>query len=131
MKHTNTKIKLALILVFAFVSTHIISKTVFLANSPRINKQFLSALINNSRTFFANLGKNTSLSDNQKNALQQIEKLPSTALNQVSSGVYAKEDKKNNVIYIRITKDAEWEERIIVMDGKEIKVRFPKGSFSK
>lgn len=136
MNHINIKIKLFIILIVAFIGTQVISKTIFLSNSPRLNPAFFIALrnapftlIDTTRNFLASLDQKQSVSNSQKTAFQKLEQLPVTALNKVGTGVYAQGDTANKVIYIKITKDAEWEEKTIIYNDKQIKVRFPKGTF--
>ncbi len=64
----------------------------------------------------------------QKNTIDfaKIEQLPVSALKPIGKGIYAKEE-NGDVVYIRVTKDVEFEEREINYEGKKIKVRFPKG----
>lgn len=137
MKNINIKIKVVIILIFSFIVTKAISNNIFLANSPRLNQQFLLSLknlpltlVSSTRNFIASLNqKQTSITDTQKTTLQRFKQLPTTGLNQLSKGVYAEIDSQEKIVYIRVTGDAEWEERIVNYEGKRIKVRFPKGTF--
>lgn len=130
-------LKLLLIMLGAFVFSSVLSKTIFLASTPRINKVFIAKVINlpgtlmkNTNTFIANLGK-PSLTVTQKSKLQEFERLPLTALKPVASGVYAKDDLQNNIVYIKMTSDMQFDEQVMTINGKQVKVRFPKGTFTK
>lgn len=121
------------VLIFAFVIANMMSTTVFMAKTPRINKFFLAGLANLPNKLIANLASVNNGSKKidrvqQNQAVDQMKQLPASALNSVAPGVYAKDDENNNIIYIRITKDAQWEERTVNVDGREMKLRFPKGT---
>lgn len=130
------RIKLLAIIGGAFILSSIVSKTVFLAGTPRINTLFFAQLrdtprqvVVNTQNFIAALQGNPANSETR--TLQQFMQLPSTALNQIGTGVYAKEDNINNIIYIRVSPDAQFKEQTITMNGKTVTIRVPKGTFSK
>jgi hypothetical protein len=108
------KLKIIIIMLFALVIVKTSSGTIFIANSPRINKAFIASLITPQKETIT---------------VKEYRQLPDSALNRITAGVYAKEDKANNVIYIRVTDDVEYDERIIEVNGQQTRVRFPKGTF--
>lgn len=121
-------------LFFSLIISGFLTNNVFIANSPTINKSFLtnlkylpSDLFNNTQRFLASIFN--PIDPQTKKKLDEFNKLPVSALNTIGKGVYAKEDRENNIVYIKVTKDAEWEEKEINFQGKIVKVRFPKGSF--
>ncbi len=130
------KIKIISALVFSLVISSVLTQTIFFANTPMINKSFLAKIINfpstvleSSRNFIASLINRSNISQNQATAIQQFKQLPVTALKSVTKGIYAQEDKANNIIYVRVTKDVEYESRVFNVNGKQVTVHFPKGSF--
>lgn len=129
--------KIVLALFFGAVFASLISRSIFLAGSPRINKMFF-------QQFFAkkdlpqptSLVQSTPLREPTKSFpssrldLTTIKQLPNTALRSVAKGIYAQEE-NDNIVYIRVTEDAEFEEKeVSYNNGKEvikIKVKFPIG----
>ncbi len=116
------KIKTISVLVFSLLLTYVLSKTVFLASTPRINKTFFANLKNLPNNLIA------SLSQKSNNAAKKFESLPVSALKPITKGIYAGEDDTGKVVYIRVTNDVEYEEKVINYEGRKIKVRFPKGT---
>ncbi len=118
----RTKLKIILVLIISFGITIVLTKNLFLANSPKLNNKFLSNLKNipgRLIAFLANIGKSSN----------KYGKLPLSALKPIASGVYAAEDNKGQIVYMRVTENIEYEERTIGYNGKQFKVLFPKGSF--
>jgi hypothetical protein len=137
-------------IIISFILTTILTKTVFYAGTPRINRVFITSIINlplklfqSTNNFIASLktnntanqvnnqplNKNTATNNtNQKSLVQSIELIPLSAMTQVSNGVYAKEDKTNNIYYFKFTKNAEWEEKEYIVNGKKVIIDFPKGT---
>jgi len=125
------QIKTLLSLVAAFILASSLSHMVFVANTPRINKTFIAKLkdfpsqaLRQLKRYYAS--RQMPSIPEKKTDFAAIEKLPDTALKSVAKGVYAHEE-DGDIVYIRITKDVEYEEREINYEGKKIKVRFPKG----
>lgn len=142
MKTNNSfYLKIFLSLAIAFVLANVSSNTVFFGQTPRFNEGFIAKLINlpadilnSTKNFIVSIGQNTSQNQDMKQSevLLQYSQLPDNLLKQVASGVYAKEDQINNVLYMRVSKDAQYEpKKIIDENGQEITVLFPKGSFTK
>lgn len=130
---TKNFIKILLSLFFAFIIVNNVGKRLFLNNTPKINQSYLLevrnslfAFLDDSQRFLASL-LNPRYAVLQ-NKIKKYNSLPTSAMQSVGTGVYAKEDELNNITYIRITKDSEWEERTIIMDGKQVTIRIPKGS---
>lgn len=124
--------KIIVSMILAFVISRLSSQTIFIANTPRINRNFIAKVIN----FPGNIIQNYLSNQTQKNVSQTassmtntLERLPVSAMKQISQGTYAYENAQDNVVYIRITDKANYEERIITVNGKPIKLRFPKGTF--
>ena len=130
-------VKIILSMVIALVIAQLSTRTIFMANTPRINKIFIAKLIKlpqsvlkSTQEFIAkNSNKNTVPSTASLNNNLPQNNIPVSAMKEVSKGIYAKEDTENNVFYIHITKDMEFEEKILNYNGKQIKLRFPKGTF--
>ncbi len=99
-------IKIVIIISASFILVFLFSKSIFLANTPRINPQFVASIRN--------------LPVNIASAINQI------GFSKISQGVYAKEDKKTNVIYMRVTGDVEFEEKQLTVNGQTVILRFPK-----
>lgn len=110
--HTITQIKLISVMLVAIMFTQFVSKIFFIGGTPRINFQFLAKLF-------------PKKIENQKK-MEEYTNLPVIALSNLSKGIYAKEDKQNNIMYIRVTKDAPWQEKIINANGKKILIRLIK-----
>lgn len=96
----------------------ILSKFLFIFPTPRINPMFIVDIRNYLAHLF--LPKNIPAST-------FYSQLPINELSTIAPGVYAKKDEKNNTIYIRFTKDAVWEDKVIVSEGKTFTIRYPKG----
>lgn len=123
-KHKNTSTKIILALIVSFILTKLAVANIFLANTPVINKASIADKVNSTKYFFASLFTKSSNQD-----FASIEKLPTSALKSLATGVYAKEDAQGDVVYIRVTKDMQWEEKVITYNGKQITIRVPKGTF--
>jgi hypothetical protein len=144
MKH-NDIIKIFFSIILALIITQVSSRTIFMSNTPRINKSFIAKIIqlpgnilNNTKQFIAsisfkqpnNINSNTSINQSiPVVTAKKINNLPLTAMQQLSKGVYAYRDTSDNILYIKVTKDMEYEERVLNYNGKQIKLRFPKGTF--
>lgn len=124
MLKQRTKLKIILTLFIAFLLTDILSKNIFLADTPKINKAFLANLKNSPGNFVAFL---TNSRTNQNADFKKFENSPISALKPVAKGIYAGENSNGRIVYIRVAKDIEFEEREINYEGRKIKVRFPKG----
>ena len=120
----GTKFILALILSFILVKTQ--TKKVFFGETPRINPNFIASIKNIPYSI-----QNIQLAKKAKidPELEKIEKLPLSEFNKIADGVYAKEDRENNTVYIRVEENIEFEDKIINYNGKQITVKFPKGTF--
>lgn len=120
----GTKFILALALSFILVKTQ--TKKVFFGETPRINPSFIASLKTIPHSIQnIQLAKKTKIDPE----LEKIEKLPLNEFNKLADGVYAREEKDNNTVYIRIEKEIEFEDRVINYNGKQITVKFPKGTF--
>jgi len=103
--------KIILSLILALIIASIASKTVFIANTPKINKELIARLVNtrpkNVSTTFSSSTKGSS--------------------NKIAPGVYAKEE--GNVTVFEFKEDEiEWVEYVFTLkDGRTIKVEVPKG----
>ena len=125
-------IKIFLALVIAFTAIYGLSKSVFLANSPRINPQFLTQ----SSLFLKNLtAKKSGIiynSSKSKPFVQAKDQLSTSvkealdaSLKETSKGVYAGE--KNNIkIYKFKQSEIEWIEYTFTVNGKQVKIKVPK-----
>lgn len=128
----NIHLKIGLALFIGLVLTNFLSRSVFIANSPAINKAFISGLQMLPQNLFNSSTKQQAQPVAKKTVPSEtptsfsFENLPVSALKFLGKGIYAKE-KNNNVVYIRVTKDVEFEEKDITYNGKVIKVMFPKG----
>lgn len=88
----NLELKIAGIMVVALVISSLLSNTVFLANTPRINKPFLAKVIalpgvmlNNTTQFVASLFKPSTQQIAQTNSSSSINLQPSIINNQPST----------------------------------------------
>jgi hypothetical protein len=63
---------------------------------------------------------------NQKKTYAYLGKTPTFFMKQISKGIYAKEDKELGTIYIKISKDIQWEEKIINVNGQKILLKVSK-----
>lgn len=131
-------------MVVAFFLASISSSQIFITGTPRINPLFIAKLQNlpsafteKTTKFIAllrvtptpmNVATNNSsaISAQDQKMIQNLDKLPVASLNLIATGIYAKEDKNSSTIYVRVTKDAQWEEKVIEIDGKKITLQFPK-----
>jgi len=131
----GSKIKIILLVLISFILVRVASSTIFIANTPKINTFALARLknmpilfLNDTKNLFASIFKKTAETTNSslKNNLKKMDQLPLNAYKIVTKGVYAKEDKETGIIDLRITKDLEFEERKMKINGKEVTIRFPK-----
>jgi hypothetical protein len=162
----SLEFKLAGIMVVALVISSVLSNTVFLANTPRINKPFLAkvvafpgSIIKNTSNYIASLqspisnlqipnnDQNSNIQKNNKtmelsnnsasrsvNQSQRVSTITPTPifpaiLRQLSQGVFAEEDTKNKVIYIKVTSNDPWEERQLIVNGQTVTIRAPIGTW--
>lgn len=123
-------------LVIAFIAAGLLSNSVFLANTPRLNPLFLVKIkdITNPNTLLSLLlNKNQYQPDTMQIAglnLPQVKNVPNVVFKPISRNVYAGFDSKSNTQYITIKKGAKMEIRaykIRMSDGteKEIKLLVP------
>lgn len=124
-KHKGFAIKIIGTLVVAFVFSRALSNSVFYASTPRINQEAIVRSFNSSKMFIASIF-------NRQNSAQvniaALQKLPDNALKSIAIGVYAKENDQGNPIYIRVTKDVQWQDQTITYNGQPVTVSFPKDS---
>jgi hypothetical protein len=113
------KLVLILFIVGFVVKTQ--SNKIFFANTPRINPSFIAFVKN-----LPNSLRSVPQIANKKEPNLNTFNLPLSEFNKIAQGVYAKEDKENNIVYIRVEKDVVYEERIVNYQGHQITVRFPK-----
>lgn len=106
--NNKIKLKIFLALFLSFLASNILVKTVFIANSPIIDKDFVASL------FIKRSNNNVILLS------KELDFIP------LAKGVYAKEDTSTNTVYIHVTKDVEFEERNVKIDGEALTVRFAK-----
>jgi uncharacterized protein YycO len=99
-------VKIVFSLVVSLIITIILSKTLFSFNTPRFNISYLVRLF-------------------PKNNYGKLATIPLSSMTQISKGIYAKEDKELKTVYIRVTKDAQWQEKIIESNGHKILLRYP------
>jgi hypothetical protein len=154
----SLEFKLAGIMAVALVISSVLSNTVFLANTPRINKPFLAKVIGLPGTIIKNTGEFMALllkPASQQNLanlnpqpttvysppsivnrqptiiVRQPSSSPSLALilRQLSQGVFAEEDTKNKIIYIKVTSNDPWQEKQMVVNGQTVTIRAPIGTW--
>ena len=123
---TKLFLKILLSMLVAFTVVTFTSGKIFLADSPMINPNFISSLktlpsnlLNSPQRFFAN--------KNQTQQLNQYQSLQTNVMKSLAPGVYAKEDDQGNPVYVRVTNDLQWEERVLNENGIQVTVRYPKG----
>lgn len=133
---TTVQVKIIGILAVAFILASALSQTVFLANTPRINRPFFAGLVNlpgtikdNGTNFIASLFTNQLSPSEQQKIINTFNSLPATTSKQLAPGVYAKTDSKDNVVYIKVSPGTQYDEKTINYNGQQIQVRFPKGTF--
>lgn len=113
------KLMIAIVLVLSFIITKVMSQTVFIADTPQLNKNLPSML--------ASLFQKTPQLTPQQNVIvNRMKSLPVAALQPVAQGIYAKEDSQSNIIYVRITQNTNLQgEQTITVNGKTIKIYVP------
>lgn len=118
-------------IILAVIVTKLITNNVFIADTPQIKPNLdkviainLDSLINDNIIARAIKGKPAIAEKVEKHnqLLQQFSNIP---FQQVSKGVYAKNDDKTVVIEYRFG-EADWLEYTFTINGKEIKIRVPK-----
>lgn len=120
-------IKILVVMALAFFIADLSSKTVFLAKTPKINPNFIARLNN----IFPKKNKEETIA--LPVMVKRREELPSAIteslnmpLKPVSKGVYAGE--KNNINVYEFRQDEiDWVEYTFVINGKEMKIKVPKG----
>lgn len=134
----KNKIIILISLFSAFISLKVLNNTVFIANTPYINQQFIASAINLPQkiklvpgTMLAYL-KNPFNSTNREKEIitNELANIPSQQLNlvfsPVSKGVSAAEDSQGHK-YVKIEKGVEVEVRKITLsNGKTITIVIPK-----
>lgn len=115
------------ILISAFFIANFSSKNIFIANTPKINKQFIAQLgqifQNRSRQNKEHLAVNPNPAPISANTTNTLSK---AILKKISSGVYAGEYNKTKV-FVYKENEIEWIEYTFNVNGKAIKIRVPKG----
>ncbi len=89
----------------------------FIPTNPRSAFLFLAKLKNNFLAFVS-----------QKTTSESLAKTHLFFMRQIGKGVYAKEDKKLKIIYVRVTKDAELVEKTIEVNGRKILLQYINGA---
>jgi hypothetical protein len=153
MKILNNKyLKIFLLLGVAYIISYFSIKNIFLAESPRVNPFFVQNLIadasnfwNKSTSFFAfknTVPANNNFSNNYptqawaasspiiatnlNNAPKDVISALSAPLNKISQGVYAGEKNDYKVFEVK-TGELEYLEYTFNVNGKEVKIKVPKG----
>lgn len=132
MRH-NEMLKIICSMVFALVITLISSRSIFMANTPRINKSFIvkvialpGVIIHNTGQFIASINFNKKI---PTSTVKKLQELPVSAMKKVSRETYAYYDTNNKIIYFRTTDYSNYEERTVTVNGEQVRIRFPKGTF--
>lgn len=149
MKITHLKIFVAMIV--SFIVIKILINQIFIAGTPKINPVFLSRLRSFPKTIAALPGKiyealqsspkNTTIQpiQNRQSTSKYARRLPirdlstldtvvkSMPLQPIAKDVYAGEDNKYDVSYLKIGENSQWEEiEYTAKDGKKYKLLRPK-----
>ena len=125
------KIKLIYIQIFTalfigFIASRILIKNVFIANTPRIQSDFVSS----AKNLFALLlsGGRYSISKLSDAESQQMDAMAkSNLLRPLTKGIYAAEDAKRTYMIVK-ENEVEWMEYSYVVKGKTVKIRVPRGA---
>lgn len=129
---------IGLIALSLFVS-NILVKEVFIANTPKIYKNLGQRLTGKFNSFIASLNpfvmKPSSVESNNQpvvtKSIHDVNKMADdtkdlSAFQAITKGVYGKETE--GVTYTVIKQnEVEWLEYIFIVDGKEFKIKMPKG----
>lgn len=118
-------IKIFVAILGAFFLAGFLSKEIFMANTPRVNKVNVAKLLSLPGKMLARLTQRETTSVD----IKKYENIPLSSYNRLAEGVYAYDDKEQNVSYIRTTGDIQWEDRQINYQGKTITIKVPKGAF--
>ena len=136
----NNKLKIVGVITLALLFTFVLNKTIFLANTLRINPEFISLIKHfptDSKNFMAKLQllfhtNKSSITSSEKffSQLPQVVAPKNIIYSPITKGVYAEEDKKNNIKYMKIEKGKQVEVReyrIKLKNGQDkiIKVLIP------
>lgn len=116
IKYKST-LKIFIVLTLSYLASGLLVRNAFIANTPRLRQDFGPYISLKFTNFFAGLFKSKQFPEV---ALQ------SQPLQLVSKGVYAKSDGTNSYTLIKVG-EVEWVEYTYNIDGKEIKIRVPKG----
>ncbi len=127
---SNIKFKIILTLFISLVSVKTFSRTVFLANTPRINPEFVYNMKNIPQVianipqrisfYIASLGR-------PKFQYQDISQVPESNFLHVAKDIRAYENKSTNEVYIKVGPNVEFDKKIIQgPDGKEFIIYYPK-----
>ena len=111
----NKYLKIFFLLSVAYIISNFFIKNIFLANSPKLNPFFVQ-----------NMFAKKTITPNNNTYSQNIEEALNVPLKKVSQGVYAGE--KNNIKVFEIrTGELEYLEYTFKVNGKEVKIKVPKG----
>lgn len=121
--NTTNRIKIVLALMFTFFGVKLLTPSLFLADSPKINPMF----IGNTQRFIAGLGKNK-IDQNTVAKVEQPTPPPNVVFKYVSKGVSAAEDQSTGQKYIKVEAGTKYK---IVGEITINGVKYPKIEFIK
>ena len=110
----KTGLKIIFSFVISFVLTIFLSQNLFFLHTPKLNPLFLARI----KERMINLFKGNTDKKLAEKSLSSF-----STMIKISRGVYAKEDKELQTVYIRITDEAVWDDKIINVNGKKIMLR--------
>ncbi len=124
MKQRPFYLKILVALGIGYFIASILTKNVFIVNSPRLRQNLgqyllaqLTGVINNSGSFLANVV------GGRKTPEQALGNVP---LQQVAKGVYAKNGNGYSYTIIK-ENEVEWVVYKTILNGKQITIKIPKG----
>jgi len=106
----------------AFLGSQLLTKEVFIANSPTIRPNLGPYMATRLQNVFSNTSQSLALLF-YKSPAEELKNLP---LIPVAKGVYAKSNDKASYTEYRVN-EVEWIEYTFTVKGKEIKISVPKG----
>lgn len=134
------KIKIILVLVLSFLTVQYLQKDLFLANTPRLRLPIQTYLASKIGDLFVKIkeiaslfptlpkefAKKASTYQLSQQTLDNIKKASLKPLNRIAAGTYAATEGNATVIEFK-ENEVEWIEYTYNLNGKEIKIRVPKG----
>lgn len=119
--------KIILVLILSFFLSSLLIENVYIGYTPVIRKNLSNELIAKINAIFKNKNKIQNIIPEKNLNLSFYEKINKNLFTPISKGVYAQPLEKGGEYILIKNEEIDWVEYTIVIKGKELKIKVPKG----